>query len=396
VCIQRDYVNEERLYIFANSEAGVNRSLVKPFDAYLRARPSDEQLGTFFKLGQSPRVILSDMIDDRQDNKVFSSFLWATLNISKSLSSIGANDRSGIQYCMIFSPRSEVHGVVDQSLITIVQTILQNRYTNDFEIANQFSAMRHELRPLLRDVRNRFAHVLKSFVTPPYNRKERSDYDDTVLDIESDLTKSVELLDVFGFAENFSAIPDPVLVTAEQRAKNKSEEVALIPLLHRVRKQIDPKYRGYTRLVLPKGISLFVRADIENLVSILSKLVDNAQKYSPDNRSKFGNPEIVVNAEASVLAIIIGNIGPQLQKHEISELFSKQFRGRGARRLPVPGTGIGLYHAKRIAEFEGLSLEYIQHADSGRDSTRALTKHQFAVLFPPALWRRVDLEGRDT
>jgi signal transduction histidine kinase len=387
IYLQRDYTNDEKLFVFNTISAGNKRSEIESFDAYLRTSHIADQQGSFLTNARPAKEFLSDLIDDDEANTRIIHHLRNITSPVSNLDAIGTYDRSGIQICIIFASQPPTQHFAKEKIVSLILESLKNRYLQDHETANQFSSMRHELRPLLGDVRTRLTHVLDSYVTTPHDRKQKSDFEDTVSDIKKNLNKSLELTDAFGQADLFRPIQDPVLVTAEERAKVTSDYKALIPLLHRVKKSVDPKFRTKTRLAFSNLAAIFVKVDTENLVSILSKLLDNAHKYTPGGRSGFRPPEIRVNAEASSLAIIVENVGPRLENGEIGELFSKQFRGRRARRLGISGTGIGLYHAKRIAGFQGLSLDYNQLNDKSSKG-EGLTRHQFALIFPPNLWRK--------
>jgi signal transduction histidine kinase len=387
MCLQRDYTNEEQVYVFEILEDPEKRSEIQIFDAFLRTTDLNDPKGRLFLQMNTIDEMLQSVLEGDPKNVALIEFVKKRFS-SDMITCIGAYDLSGLQFLLVFSPHPELKHDFADGTVSFLQRTLSYKYAQDYEIAHQFTSIRHELRPLLGDIRGRFNYIVKSdAITTPAEETARKRLANSISDIRRNLEKSIELTDNFGQADNFRNIRDPALVTAEKRANSKHELIPLVPLILRARSQLAVTFSPPARLDLQATNSIYVRVDEENLVSILSKLLDNAYKYTPSHLRRRERPVIKVNTEASSLAIIVENVGPKIEEAERPNLFRKQFRGRHARRARAPGSGLGLYHAKNMAEFEHLKLDYSQSdypSDAGRPP---LTRHKFVLIFPRALWQ---------
>jgi signal transduction histidine kinase len=113
------------------------------------------------------------------------------------------------------------------------------------------------------------------------------------------------------------------------------------------------------RPVLPR-----VRGDSERLRQVLGNLIDNAVKYSPAGAAV----EIRAASNDHVVLVSVHDSGPGIASDDQRVIFEKFGRvtGPGAK----PGTGLGLYIARSIAEAHGGTLEVA--SAPGRGSTFTL------------------------
>lgn len=111
-----------------------------------------------------------------------------------------------------------------------------------------------------------------------------------------------------------------------------------------------------------------VRANAPALREILSNLIDNALKYTPNG----GKVYIQVGQErlapqARFLGIAVSDSGPGIPPQDITHLFERGYRGVQA-ETEIPGTGLGLAIAKELVEQMQGEIQVIspaQHADAG-------------------------------
>jgi signal transduction histidine kinase len=110
-----------------------------------------------------------------------------------------------------------------------------------------------------------------------------------------------------------------------------------------------------------------IRGDRERLRQVLSNLIDNAIKYSPEGE------EVVVRAlgDDGRVQISVVDRGPGIpsdQQRLIFEKFGRADVPGGSK----PGTGLGLFIARSIAEAHGGTLEVASHAEAGATFTLTL------------------------
>ena len=126
--------------------------------------------------------------------------------------------------------------------------------------------------------------------------------------------------------------------------------------------QDEVRLRADVRAPLPE-----IRGDGERLRQVLTNLIDNAIKYSP------AGAEVEVRAyqEDGLVRIDVRDSGPGIAKDDQKLIFEKFGRvtGSGATR---PGTGLGLFIARSIAEAHGGALDVDSAPDQGSTFTLEL------------------------
>jgi len=89
-------------------------------------------------------------------------------------------------------------------------------------------------------------------------------------------------------------------------------------------------------------------ADHDMLASTLKELLNNAVKYS-----SVGSPITVAAKDGpSELHLSVHNVGPSIRTEDREHIFEKFFRG-AEHRHAAPGTGLGLFVARRMVEVHG-------------------------------------------
>ncbi|HET8895595.1 MAG TPA: ATP-binding protein [Gaiellaceae bacterium] len=110
-----------------------------------------------------------------------------------------------------------------------------------------------------------------------------------------------------------------------------------------------------------------IRGDAERLRQVLGNLIDNAVKYSPEG------DEVLVTAqqEDGVVRIAVADHGPGIapdQQRLIFEKFGRAVVPGGSK----PGSGLGLFIARSIAEAHGGSLDVVSQPNAGATFTLTL------------------------
>jgi len=118
---------------------------------------------------------------------------------------------------------------------------------------------------------------------------------------------------------------------------------AVTDLLERARYAIDV---GRIRVEIPEGLPP-VNADLDRLERILLNLLTNALKYS------LPKTEVLVKAEKTdgEVMIWVTDRGIGIAREDLSHMFERHFRAKGARK--AEGLGLGLYITKMLVEAHG-------------------------------------------
>jgi signal transduction histidine kinase len=101
--------------------------------------------------------------------------------------------------------------------------------------------------------------------------------------------------------------------------------------------------------------------DTELLGPMLDVLIENAVKYSPPKAPV----QIRLSNDRGRATIDVIDSGPGVPESESGDIFRPFHRGDDAIRRGVPGLGLGLALAARIAERIGATLSFDRPADGG-------------------------------
>lgn len=116
-----------------------------------------------------------------------------------------------------------------------------------------------------------------------------------------------------------------------------------------------------------------VWGDHERVIQILTNLVSNAYKYTPDG----GEIHIMVNgqtdsASSGCLTVSVRDTGVGISLEDQQKLFTKFFRADDPRVRDVPGTGLGLSITKSLVEIHGGEIWFQSEPDCGTTFTFTL------------------------
>ncbi len=111
----------------------------------------------------------------------------------------------------------------------------------------------------------------------------------------------------------------------------------------------------------PGAVPVVVFGDPEELARVIDNMVDNAVKYTPEDGSvvvsmTVGEDEVCVDVTDTGLGISVADQG---------HVFSAFHRSTNPNALSVPGTGLGLPIAQRIAESHGGTLSLTSELGKG-------------------------------
>ena len=128
--------------------------------------------------------------------------------------------------------------------------------------------------------------------------------------------------------------------------------VDLLPLLHRLQDEHELKATKPVSIfvqVVPEDLT--VRADADHLTHVLSNLIDNAVKYSPEQ----AEVDLLVERDKArrriVFSVTDRGIGIPARYRE--RVFRKFFRVPQGDRHEVRGYGLGLFYVRSLVELHG-------------------------------------------
>ncbi|MBI2965885.1 MAG: GAF domain-containing protein [Chloroflexi bacterium] len=98
---------------------------------------------------------------------------------------------------------------------------------------------------------------------------------------------------------------------------------------------------------------IWIEADADRLVQIVSNLLSNASKYSP-NGSKI---ELRASVDGERLTVTVRDHGIGIQKKHHRDIFTAFFRADNEETRAAPGTGLGLFITKTLVELHGGQIE---------------------------------------
>lgn len=110
------------------------------------------------------------------------------------------------------------------------------------------------------------------------------------------------------------------------------------------------EHKLYLEYKLPEVALPEVFIDKVKVREVISNLVDNALKYTPDGK---GGVTMKVEELGENLRVTISDTGIGVPKTELPYLFAKFSRGKDIGRLNTGGTGLGLYVGRAMIENNG-------------------------------------------
>jgi len=137
-----------------------------------------------------------------------------------------------------------------------------------------------------------------------------------------------------------------------EEVKPQLELTDLAELVTHLADQYEERWTD-RKLSLNKDVAAAeVLADAELLRLAVRQLLDNACKYSPSGAVV----KIAIAEQLEVVTVRVWNSGNPLSSNERTRIFERFYRGTEARKV-APGSGLGLYVARKIIQAHGGSLD---------------------------------------
>jgi two-component system sensor histidine kinase KdpD len=139
-------------------------------------------------------------------------------------------------------------------------------------------------------------------------------------------------------------------------------QMELINIEHIVENLVEAYSRRWPdrRFSLSRASDLTTLGDVELLRLGISQLLDNACKYSRSG----SEVKVSLGVSDTAITIDVWNAGSPIASKERGRIFERFYRGTSA-HMQVPGSGLGLYVARKIADAHGGTVEL--GASAGND-----------------------------
>jgi signal transduction histidine kinase len=126
--------------------------------------------------------------------------------------------------------------------------------------------------------------------------------------------------------------------------------------------------RGYAIEFIAPAQEAWIRGDGEALGGALWNLLDNAVKYSPDDKQI----QVAVTSSDGSIEMSVRDHGSGIAREELKRVFGKFYRGTNAKTQGTKGTGIGLAIVKEIVEAHGGTVRVRSEPGQGSEFTMVL------------------------
>jgi len=161
-----------------------------------------------------------------------------------------------------------------------------------------------------------------------------------------------------------------VLHTSQIEAGTFSYSFSDVDLGRLVEDAVTTASIGQDEVHITKSVSSslpHIRGDRERLRQVLSNLIENAIKYSPSGESV----EVRAQPDDGKVRISVEDRGPGIP-HDQQRLIFEKFGRADVAGGSKPGTGLGLFIARSIAEAHGGSIDVRSSPDAGSTFTLTL------------------------
>jgi signal transduction histidine kinase len=130
--------------------------------------------------------------------------------------------------------------------------------------------------------------------------------------------------------------------------------------------------RGYAIAFTGPADEAWIRGDREALGGALWNLLDNAVKYSPDEKQV----HVAVSSANGNVEVVVRDRGSGIAKEDLRRVFGRFYRGAHAKAQGTKGTGIGLAMVKEIVEAHGGTVRVRSEPGQGSEFTMVLPCHE--------------------
>ncbi|MBW7571468.1 HAMP domain-containing histidine kinase [Caproiciproducens sp. AGMB10547] len=119
-----------------------------------------------------------------------------------------------------------------------------------------------------------------------------------------------------------------------------------------------------------EGKSVTVQADRDKITQVITNLVSNALKYTPED----GNVSVSVQESERGAELSVADTGKGIPPEDLPYIFERFYRADRSRNRRTGGLGLGLTITKAIVDAHGGTIEVVSEVDRGTTFTVTLPK----------------------
>ena len=175
-------------------------------------------------------------------------------------------------------------------------------------------------------------------------------------------------------AERLSRLIDDLLILSDLELGKmpvRRRPVVLEPIVREVADLLaEPARRGGVALEISVSPGLHVQGDPDRLTQVVSNLLDNAIKYTPDG----GRVRIAARGveDGKMVELSVEDTGAGIPAEDLPRLAERFYRVDKARVRELGGTGLGLSIVKHIVQAHGGALRFASRVGAGPTVTVTL------------------------
>jgi signal transduction histidine kinase len=174
---------------------------------------------------------------------------------------------------------------------------------------------------------------------------------------------------------HMSELVDRMLTTSRMEIRARGQNVADLDLVA-LAEAVAASATATAGDQLPRLVTVMsqapvrVRADPEQVETILGNLISNALKYSPDG----GEVTVSVREEPRWIAVDVTDHGAGIAEEDLSKLFQPFGRLQSAIAAGIHGTGLGLHLSRGLAQAQGGDIGVASRPGEGSTFTLRLPR----------------------
>lgn len=139
------------------------------------------------------------------------------------------------------------------------------------------------------------------------------------------------------------------------------EQISVMPVIKETIEQFSARNSNRPITLLDKPGLPLVYADRNRVIEVLTNLLDNADKYSPQGQEVI----IEVRADQTEVVISVRDCGDGLSNDDIGRVFDKYYRTDSSDSQSAYGYGLGLFVCRRLVEGQGGRIWAENHKNGG-------------------------------